>query len=248
MTAKGARRSLCLFVTIVALVACTSVGDAGRSGDITQVGELTDSAHTKTFYLSVIEQLIGDGQAYAALAHLDEYDRAFGVAPQSQKLRGDAWLAIGDPAQAERSYAAITDAALAGYRLNGLGRVAAERRDWPRSADYFAQAVAAAPANAEFLNNFGGSLIYMARYDEAEFALRKARQLAPADDRVISNLLLLLAETGRPERLPEIFSDVDDPIQVDRLRARLDAFVEAGKRRASLEKASAVSIASQEHR
>jgi Flp pilus assembly protein TadD len=241
-------RSFCLLATVATLAACASAGGADRSGDTTQVGKLTDSAHTRAFYLSVIERLIGDGQAYAALAHLDEFDRAFGIVPQSQRLRGDAWLAVGDLAQAERSYAAITGAALAGYRLNGLGRIAAERRDWPRSADYFAQAVAAAPANAEFLNNLGGSLIYMARYDEAEFALRKARQLAPADDRVISNLLLLLAETDRPERLPEIFSDVDDPSQMNRLRARLNAFVEAGKTRASLEKASAVSIASQEHR
>lgn len=242
--AKVAWRSFCLAACIAAVAACSSATGIKGSDDAPSAGELRDSAHTKSFYLSVIGQLIGNGQAYAAMAHLDAFDGKFGASALSQKLRGDAWLAVGDLTKAEQSYDAITGAALSGFRLNGLGRVAAATGDWPRSADYFADAVAAAPANPEFLNNLGSSLIHTGRFEEAEFALRKARQLAPADDRIASNLLLLLAKTGKTDRLKEIFSDVNDPAEMKRLRTRLETFAEMQGDAADADRSLAVSVAS----
>ena len=184
----------------------------------------TDTERSQELYLSVIEQLIENGKAHAAMAHLDEYDRLNGPSPRSRKLRADAWFAMGDLDQAEKGYQSITEARNSGFGQHGLGRVAAARGNWELASTYFEQAVRAQPTNAHFLNDFGCALYRTERYDQAEFELRKALELSPLDAEVTNNILVLLAKSGRTDRFSTIFADMTDTAAREILRSKMASY------------------------
>jgi tetratricopeptide (TPR) repeat protein len=187
-------------------------------------------AHSRTLYLSVIEELIKSDKAHAALAHLDEFDREYGASAPSEKLRADAWFAIGDMGKAEAGYRSILGGPLASFGKHGLGRIAAMRADWASASEQFGAAVLEQPTNPKFLNDYGCSLFRLGRMAEAETALRKAHELAPHDREISENVLVYLAKTNGVDRLDDIFGDVRDEAERADLRARLLAYAEPERR------------------
>lgn len=185
------------------LCACSTTSPASLGPNSTQA----KSDASKTLYLTIVENLIRDDQAFAAIAHLDEYDLKYGANAESQKLRADALLRAGKTDEANRIYLALTKTSLAADGWNGLGKVASQRENWQKAADYFYAAAKAAPAQADFLGNLGFALIQTQNFADAEFVLKEARQLAPDDRLVANNVVLLLAQTERPDRLDEFFPD-----------------------------------------
>jgi Flp pilus assembly protein TadD len=179
---------------------------------------------SRSLYLSVIEELIQNGQAHAALAHLDEYERSYGPGPAPQRLRADAWFVLGDMTKAEAGYRSVLKGAQSGYGKHGLGRIAASRGDWTLAQQDFATAVGDRPTNPRFLNDLGCSLFRLGRLEEAEFALRKAHELAPRDEEIVDNILMLLAKSDGAARLDDVFSDVSDSAGRADLHARLLAY------------------------
>jgi Flp pilus assembly protein TadD len=189
---------------------------------------------SRKLYLSVIEQLIQDGKAYAALAHLDEYGRSFGTDSPSQRLAADAWFVLGDLAKAEAGYRSVLTGAQSGHGEHGLGRVAAAHGDWMGARQHFDSAVKDEPTNSRFLNDLGCSLFHLNRLDEAEFTLRKAHELAPHDEEIAENIIILLAKTpDGVARLNDIFSDISDEAARADLQARLLAYAGDPKRSAT---------------
>lgn len=172
----------------------TTVQAPLRAADAAPVA--STSERERDLYLSVIGQLIEHGKYYAALAHLDEFQRLHGPLEASRRLRGDAWLAVGALENAEKEYAAITDGKLVGYGKHGLGRVAASRQDWTRAALHFEQAVNEQPTNTRFLGDFANALFELGRTNDAEFQLRKALELSPQDNEASQALRTMLA-TGK---------------------------------------------------
>jgi len=134
---------------------------------------------TRDLYLSVIEQLEHYEKYHAALAHIDEFERLYGTTPRSRGLRGDAWLALGDPDNAEKEYTAITRGAFAGAGQHGLGRVAAARGDWALAVTHFERAVQEQPTNTRFLTDLSQGYAEVGRTADAEFTLKKAQELVP---------------------------------------------------------------------
>jgi len=185
---------------------------------------------SRTLYLSVIEELIKSGKAHAAMAHLDEYDRSYGAGPTSQRLRADAWFALGDMAKAEAGYQSVLTGEQAGYAKHGLGRIAAAHDDWAGASQRFDAAVKEQPTNPRFLNDLGCSLFRTGHFAEAEFTLRKAHELSPGDEEVIDNILVLLAKSNGAARLDDVFADIADPAERTRLKERLASYAGEGSR------------------
>src|SRR5262249_41574443 len=176
---------------------------------------LAGDARSQELYLSVIEQLLQSGKYYAGLAHIDEFEHDYGKSPRATRLRGDAWLAIGDLAKAETEYASLTGTPLSAFGEHGLGSVAAKRADWQRAATYFQQAVAAQPTNVAFLDDLGGALSETGQMDGAEFALRKALELAPTDEDAKKELRALLEKTGRTNETDRIIAAAGDQVSAE---------------------------------
>ena len=157
------------------------------------------SDRERDLYLSVIGQLIDHGKFYAALAHLDEFERLHGPADASRKLRGDAWLAVGALDNAEVEYTAVTQGRFVGYGEHGLGRVAAAREDWPAASRHFERAVGQQPTNTRFLQDFASALFELGKIDNAEFQLRKALELSASFGATSETLRAMLATHRRTE-------------------------------------------------
>jgi Flp pilus assembly protein TadD len=165
----------------------------------------------RDLYLSVIGQLINHGKFYAALAHLDEFERLHGPTEQSRKLRGDAWLAVGALDNAETAYTGIAEGRLAGYGEHGLGRVAAARDDWPTASRHFERAVTQQPTNTRFLQDFASALFEMGKVDDAEFQLRKALELSASDSATSETVRAMLATHKSAELVRASATDVKGP-------------------------------------
>ena len=187
------------FATIalgLALCGCqtTVVQPSPRGTEASTLATASDGE--RDLYLSVIGQLIEHGKFYAALAHLDEFQRTHGPTEGSRRLRGDAWLAVGALSNAETEYAAIAEGKLAGYGEHGLGRVAAARKDWTVASRHFELAVREQPTNARFLNDFAAALFALGQVANAEFQLHKALELTRPGGEERASLTAVLARDG----------------------------------------------------
>lgn len=192
---------LLVFVCALSLGACAASVQAPSVVAAPKAKPVQDSE----LYLSVIGELIKNGQAYAALANLDQYDHQFGASNRSRKLRADALLKIGKTDEAETLYRGLVATPLEADAWNGLGRIAAKAGKWQQAVGSFRKASNADPTRADFLSNLGYALIQTHAYADAEFALRKARQLAPDDRRIANNVALLIARSDQEKRLAEFF-------------------------------------------
>jgi Flp pilus assembly protein TadD len=186
----------------LAVAGCQTIQPRSITSDTKSSADLKSDERARNLYLSVIEQLIQQEKYHAALAHLDEFERMYKGSPVIHRLRGDAWLALGDLPNAKREYTGISKGALAGYGKHGLGRVEAAQGAWPRASQFFGEAVREQPTNIRFLNDFGGALLEIGELSQAEFQLRKALELSPADETVKSNLEILLSRSGNTVGAP----------------------------------------------
>lgn len=184
-------------LALVPLCGCqtTVVQTAPRAAEAASAALPSD--RERDLYLSVIGQLLDHGKFYAALAHLDEFERLHGAADSSHKLRGDAWLAVGALENAEVEYTAIAEGRLVGYGEHGLGSVAAAREDWPAASRHFERAVTQQPTNTRFLQDFASALFELGKVNDAEFQLRKALELSAADSPTSETLRAMLATHKR---------------------------------------------------
>ncbi len=195
-------------LALVLLCGCqtTLVQTSPRTADTQSTAIPND--RERGLYLSVIGQLIDHGKFYAALAHLDEFERLHGATDALRKLRGDAWLAVGALDNAEVEYTAITEARFVGYGEHGLGRVAATREDWLAASRHFERAVNQQPTNTRFLQDFASALFELGKVNDAEFQLRKALELSASDSATSQTLRTMLATHARTEFVPASAIDV----------------------------------------
>ncbi len=172
---------------------------------------------TRKLFLGVVAALRQQGRASAALAFLDDYDRSYPRDPRAQLLRADCLVDLGQPAAAAALYQRLQD----GRRLDGaqeaaayagLGQTAAASGHWAEAAQNFAQATRRAPSNVAYLNNQGYALLRAGDAAQAEFSLRKAAELDPANLQSRNNLVLCLRQEGKP--VPQTVAAMDAPTGV----------------------------------
>ena len=203
MSHSTASRVVAGALAVLLLGGCQSLPQRGNASLSTPTAApkrseaFSGDERTRELYLAVIGELITHNKAYAALAHLDEYERVHGPSDASHKLRGDAWLATGAVANAQKEYAVITEGRFAGYGRHGLGRVAAAGADWSVAATHFELAVREQPTNTEFLRDLGSALAQLGLFDDAAFHLRKALELSPMDPVATEALKGVLAAQER---------------------------------------------------
>lgn len=162
----------------------------------------------RKLYLSLIQAMQTKGLFYASLAHIDAFERKYGVAPDVELLRGDALRETGQNAAALSAYrgavasadtgAHASDAATdaAAHAQHGIGRVMAAEGDYPRAIDALNQAVVLNPTNIDFLNDLGFAYLASGQTPLARLPIAKAAELGPDNKKVIANLALYLLLSG----------------------------------------------------
>ncbi len=208
-------RFLALAVGLLPLAGCGSLfGEAAAPAptvydDVPVAAELTDE-RSQELYLIVVQNLRKEGQSYAALAYLDDYDNRFPGDPRSALLRADCLVDVGATAEAAAIYSDyLDDDALAPAAHAGLGHVAAAAKDWHGAETEFAEAVRRQPVNPKYLNAFGFSQLMTSDFKGAIFTLRKATELAPANATFRNNLVLALHLAGQDAEAEAVIQRIE---------------------------------------
>ena len=155
-------------------------------------------------YIQLIEKLEETGQYYAALAHLDRYERDWPVTDQVRYLRATALRKTGDLDQARALYQELTRGQYGARAYEGLGLIEAARGDGRAALQRFEQASRIDPTNVELLSNLGYAAMQVRENKLAEQALFKAGQLGPQDRRAWSNIAVYELITLQPSKAAKI--------------------------------------------
>lgn len=144
----------------------------------------------KEIHLSLVNKMITQKNEYAALAHLDSYERRWGANFESKRLRADCLRRTRQLDEAEALYKSILGQQSNARIWYGLGKVSIEKNDMKTAATRLEKAVQVDPLMVEAYSDLG--LIYLlegkqtASYD----TLMKASQLSSNDQGTLANLAL----------------------------------------------------------
>ena len=170
--------------------AATLVGCALPRSNPTPAPDAPDPS-ASSLYLDAVRGLVGQGQYYAAIAHIQEDRHSHGDTAELRLLEADARRNLGQSKLAEDLYLGLLNGAKAGEAHHGLGRLLAAP-DPDTSLRHLREAARLRPTDVDIRNDFGFALMQARRYPEARVELATAAELAPGEAKSRNNLLILL--------------------------------------------------------
>lgn len=204
--AESARRAARCGVALAAfflLGACASkdvagygVGPHAERAAMAQQANRDPAPDTPGMYLGLIDQMQSQGLYFASLAHIDAYEKQYGVSPDTILLRADALRMTDQPAAAATTYGQLlkTPLAMRGYR--GLGLIAGAAGDFAHAAQELQQAAQLAPTDAATLSDLGYAKLRDGDVNGARVPLMKAAELDQNNPKIVSNMVLYLLANG----------------------------------------------------
>jgi len=147
----------------------------------------------KSLHLKLVQTMLEQDNAFAALAHLDAYAQKWGADRNSQQLRADSLRKTGQLDQAEALYKTLLGAqnqSQNGAIWYGLGKVAIERGDLKTAGTRLEKAVQVDPLSINAYADLGLSYLLEGQKEPAYTTLMKANQLASGNPQVMANLAL----------------------------------------------------------
>jgi Flp pilus assembly protein TadD len=147
----------------------------------------------KNLHLKLVQTMVEQDNAYAALAHLDAYDQKWGVDRPSKQLRADALRKTSQLDQAELVYKSLLggkDQVKNGPAWYGLGKVSIERGDLKGAMTRLEKSIQVDPLNINAYSDLGLVYLLEGQKEPAYNTLMKANQLASGDVKVMANLAL----------------------------------------------------------
>lgn len=164
--------------------------------------------NTAGIYLVLIDRMQSQGLYDASLAHLDVFERRYGVLPQTTLLRADAMRVTERPDEAAALYARLLTTALAAQGHRGLGLIAGAAADFTRATREFELAVQLAPTDASTLSDLGYARVRTGDLSGARLPLLEAAELAQSDPRIECNVVLYLFAEGKPTLARELADEL----------------------------------------
>lgn len=152
-----------------------------------------DTKREKSLHLNLVQTMIDQDNAYAALAHLDSYDQKWGIDNPSRQLRADSLRKTSQLDEAEQIYQSLLDGpkqVKAGPVWYGLGKVSIERGDLETAATRLEKSIQVDPLNVTAYSDLGLVYLLEGEKESAYDTLMKANQLGNGDKKVMANLAL----------------------------------------------------------
>lgn len=182
-----------LIAALTTLVGCAGFGSGGKGGSE------PSAASESVLYLDAVRALIGQGQFYAAIAHIEEDRRLYGDTAELRLLEADARRALKQNKASEALYRNVLRTAgsspLAGKARHGLGLLYAPV-DLAAALTELREASRLRPTDAAIRSDLGFALMQVRRFGEARIELATANELAPDNISARNNLLILLFVLG----------------------------------------------------
>lgn len=154
---------------------------------------------TPAMYLGLIQRMQAQGLYYASLAHIDAYDKAYGVSPDTILMRADALRMTDQPAASAAAYTQLLKTPLAARGYRGLGLIAGAAGDFGQAVQALMQASDLAPTDASLLSDLAYAKLRNGDVVGARVPLMKAAELDQHNPKIVSNLALYLLAAGRSQ-------------------------------------------------
>jgi Flp pilus assembly protein TadD len=205
---------------IALLSACASkesgygVGPQAERQAMIQQANRDPAPDTPGMYLGLIDKMQSRGLYYASLAHIDAYEKQYGVTPDTIVLRADALRMTDQPAAANDAYAKLLQTPLAARGYWGIGLLAGAQGDFGRAAQELQQAVQLMPTDAGMLSDLGYARLRGGDVDGARVPLMKAAELDQQSRKISSNVILLMWVDGRVTDAKAAMAQLDLPPDV----------------------------------
>ncbi|PXX32963.1 MULTISPECIES: tetratricopeptide repeat protein [Burkholderia] len=169
---------------------------------------------TPGMYLGLIQRMQSQGLYYASLAHIDAYDKTYGIVPESILLRADALRMTDQPAASAAAYTQLLKTPLAARGYRGLGLLAGAAGDFDRAAQTLTQASELAPTDASMLSDLAYAKLRSGDVVGARVPLMKAAELDQRNPKIVSNLVLYLFAAGRTQDAQRLMNQQHLPADI----------------------------------
>ncbi|MCW3479232.1 hypothetical protein OL229_06585 [Neisseriaceae bacterium JH1-16] len=163
-----------------------------------QAAEKTEPPNQPGVYLSLIQQMQQQGLYFASLAHIDAYERQWGVSPQSILLRAEALRLTAQPALSTEYYTKLLDTPLGASGYRGLGLLAGARGDFVAAAKSLQKAAELDPTSSLLQSDLGYARLRQGDLAGARVPIMQAAELDRNNPKILSNLALFLMVSGQP--------------------------------------------------
>ena len=203
---QSGRRAACCTVALVVfslLGACASkdlvgygVGPQAERAAMAEQANRDPAPDTPGMYLGLIDQMQSRGLYFASLAHIDAYEKQYGVSPDTILLRADALRMTDQPDAAATAYGQLQKTPLAARGYRGLGLIAGAAGDFAHAAQELQQAAQLAPTDAVTLSDLGYARLRDGDVNGARVPLMKAAELDQNNQKIVSNMVLYLLASG----------------------------------------------------
>jgi len=210
-------RAICVVALALSCSACAfkesgyGIGPQAERAAAQAAADKQPAPDTPGMYLALIDRMQKQGLYFASLAHIDAYEKQYGVSPDSTLLRADALRETGQSAASAKAYRALLPTPLAARGHRGLGLLAGAAGDFPTAARELAQAVALAPTDAATLSDLGYALLREGDVADARVPLMQAAELDAHSARIKSNVALLLLAQGHAKEARAWMDDQQCP-------------------------------------
>lgn len=185
------------------LGACASKGAGGygvgaqaERAAMAQQANQDPAPDTPGMYLGLIDQMQSQGLYFASLAHIDAYEKQYGVSPDTILLRADALRMTDQPEAATAAYGQLLKTPLAARGYRGRGLIAGAAGDFANAAQELQQAAQLAPTDAVTLSDLGYARLRDGDVNGARVPLMKAAELDQNNPKIVSNMVLYLLANG----------------------------------------------------
>ncbi|KWF25970.1 tetratricopeptide repeat protein [Burkholderia pseudomultivorans] len=169
---------------------------------------------TPAMYLGLIQRMQAQGLYYASLAHIDAYDKAYGVSPDTILLRADALRMTDQPAASAAAYSQLLKTPLAARGYRGLGLIAGAAGDFDHAVQALTQASELAPTDASLLSDLAYAKLRNGDVVGARVPLMKAAELDQRNPKIVSNLVLYLFAAGRSQDAQRLMNQQHLPADI----------------------------------
>lgn len=235
-----------IVVACVSTAGCATKGGYGISqAALDQQAQQRDQAakdkpDSAAVYLTLIEEMQRKGMYFASLAHLDEYERLYGISPKSMLMRGDALRATDQLAASLVAYRALTTTPFAAQGYRGIGLISGAQGDFESASDALDKAASANPTDSQTLSDLGYARMRAGDVAGARVPLMKAAELDDKNLKVMGNLALYLLADGQTKNANGLM-DAQNMSHDVREAVRKDAIAVATAARAREKRANGVS-------
>jgi Flp pilus assembly protein TadD len=168
---------------------------AERAAQIQQAGR-DPAPDAPDVYLDLIGRMQSEGLYYASLAHIDAFEKQYGVKSDTLLMRADALRMTDQPQAAADAYTKLLQTPLAARGYRGLGLIAGAAGDFASAAQQLQEAARLAPTDALTLSDLGYARLREGDVNGARVPLMKAAELDHSNPKILSNVALYLLADG----------------------------------------------------